>query len=168
MFEMLIFIAFGIVMLLLIAFFYFRDQSLFAKLEAYERAIDELNSRVYELEHKRPKQENNLQNYKEIFSKMQENLDNKLNELGEPLLRTIRAIKSMEERLDRLENRVDQKIQELQQSTKTQQNITNSTRGEDKVLTLYKEGKSIEEIAKLTRLGIGEVELMIKLANLRK
>jgi cell division protein ZapA (FtsZ GTPase activity inhibitor) len=162
MMDMLIFIAFAIVMLLLIAFFYFRDRSVFQKLLAYERAIDDLHSRLYELEYRKIPKDSNL-DLKSIESR----LDDKLNELGEPLLRTIRAIKTMEDRLERLEIKVDEKIAQLQSSTRSTP-TTQANSYDDRIISLYKEGKSINDIAKMTRVGIGEVELILKLANLKK
>jgi len=168
MFDTIIFILFAIVMLLIIAFLYYRDKSIFAKMEAYEMAIDDLHSRVHKLEAGGLNADTSIKNYKEIFEKIEDNLENRLNEIGEPLLRTIRAVKSIENRLNKLETKIDNKINELHQTSKTQQSITDTNRYEERVISLYKEGKSIEEISKLTRVGVGEIELMIKLANLKK
>jgi len=168
MFDTIIFILFAIVMLLIIAFLYYRDKSIFAKMEAYEMAIDDLHSRVHKLEVGGLKVDTSTKDYKEIFEKIEDNLENRLNEIGEPLLRAIRAIKNIENRLNNLETKIDNKINELHQTSKTQQNITDTNRYEERVISLYKEGKSIEEISKLTRVGVGEIELMIKLANLKK
>jgi hypothetical protein len=167
MMDMLIFIAFAVVMLLLIAFFYFRDKSVFQKLLAYERAIDDLHSRLYNVEHRKIATTSNHPDLSASLSQIESRLDDKLNELGEPLLRTIRAIKTMEDRLERLEIKVDEKIAQLQSNTRSTP-TTQANSYDDRIISLYKEGNSINDIAKMTRVGIGEVELILKLANLKK
>ena len=167
MMDMLIFIAFAIVMLLLIAFFYFRDKSVFQKFIAYENAIDDLHGRLYEVEHQKASTSSATPDLSLALSKIEERLDDKLNELGEPLLRTIRAIKTMEERLEKLEAKVDEKLAQLQSNARSIPTTQASTY-DDRIISLYKEGKSIDEIAKMTRVGIGEVELILKLVNLKK
>lgn len=164
--DMIVFIAFALVMLLLIAFFYFRDKSIYQKLAAYEYAIDDLNTRLYDLE------SHTFDDKGEAFIKalteVEERLDAKLNELGDPLLRTIRAIKTMESNFAKLEKRVDERIAKIEESTK----LTSMTNGsmnvnEQRIIELFKEGKSIEKIAKKERVSQGEVELILRIANLR-
>ncbi len=163
----MIFIAFGIVLLMLIAFFYFRDQSITQKLSLYESAIDDLHKRLYRIENQNLTPTLKSAEFNNSLKEIEERLNHKLNELGDPLLRAIRALKTLEDRMQKLELRVDEKIDELKQTTKSQHTI-DPNRYEERIITLYKEGKSIEEIAKLTRVGIGEIELMLKLANLKK
>lgn len=164
--DLIVFIAFALVMLLLIAFFYFRDKSVFQKLSAYERAIDDLNSRLYELEVRSSKSEGD--NVTKALSEVEERLDAKLNELGDPLLRTIRAIKTMETNFATLEERVGERIAKIEESTKLTSMTSNGiSANERRIIELYKEGKSIEKIAKQERVSQGEIELILRIANLR-
>ncbi len=164
--DMIVFIAFALVMLLLIAFFYFRDKSVFQKLAAYERAIDDLNNRLYELE-KRCDEVSGGDFSKEI-SEVESRLEDKLNDLGDPLLRTIRAIKAMETNLVSLEERVNDRIEKIEQSTKLTTMTNNSVNAKERrIIELFQEGKSIEKIAKKERIPQGEVELILRIANLR-
>jgi len=167
--DMIIFIAFALVMLLLIAFFYFRDKSMFQKLGAYERAIDDLNTRLYELEIRQdatPEGKNG--DFSKEITVIEESLDNKLNELGEPLLRTIRAIKTMEKNMEIFEQRINERISKIEESTKLTTMTSNSMNvNEQRIIELFKEGKSIENIAKKERVSQGEIELILRIANLR-
>lgn len=164
--DMIVFIAFALVMLLLIAFFYFRDKSVFQKLAAYERAIDDLNSRLYELEVASGGK--NAEDIDKKFGEIEERLDGKLNELGDPLLRTIRAIKSMETNFVSFEERIGERIAKIEESTKLTNMTNNSINvNEQRIIELYKEGKSIEKIAKKERVSQGEVELILRIANLK-
>ena len=164
--DMVVFIAFALVMLLLIAFFYFRDKSVFRKLAAYERAIEDLNSRLYELE-KGGREEKEV-DFTKALEAVEERLDEKLSELGDPLLRTIRAIKTMEKNFAALEERVDSRIKKIEESTKLTSMTNNSMNvNEARIIELFKDGKSIEKIAKKMRISQGEVELILRIANLR-
>ncbi len=164
--DMIVFIAFALVMLLLIAFFYFRDKSMFQKLAAYESAIDDLNSRLYALETRG--NEDKSEDFVQAISEVEERLDAKLNELGDPLLRTIRAIKTMETNFTTLEQRVGERISKIEESTKLTTMTTSSINvNEQRIIELFKEGKSIEKIAKKERVSQGEIELILRIANLR-
>lgn len=169
--DMVVFIAFALVMLLLIAFFYFRDKSVFAKLSAYERAIDDLNNRLYELEVSRETEENQEmqhQDFTKDLEAVEARLDEKLHELGEPLLRTIRAIKTMESNFTTLEQRINTRIAKIEDSTKLSTMSNNSINvNEQRIIEMFKEGKSIEKIAKKERVSQGEIELILRIANLR-
>ncbi len=164
--DMIVFIAFALVMLLLIAFFYFRDKSVYQKLTAYEYAIDDLNTRLYELESRTL--DDKGEDFIKALTAVEERLDAKLHELGDPLLRTIRAIKTMESNFAKLEKRVDERIAKIEESTKLT-TMTNSSMNvnEQRIIELFKEGKSIEKIAKKERVSQGEVELILRIANLR-
>lgn len=164
--DMIIFIAFALVMLLLIAFFYFRDKSMFQKLTAYESAIDDLNSRLYDLERRGSDTKN--EEFAKALVEVEGRLEDKLNELGDPLLRTIRAIKTMETNFATLEQRVGERISKIEESTKLT-TMTNSSINvnEQRIIELFKEGKSIEKIAKKERVSQGEIELILRIANLR-
>ncbi len=164
--DLIVFIAFALVMLLLIAFFYFRDKSVYQKLTAYEYAIDDLNSRLYALESGMGEEKS--QDFTKALEEVEERLDAKLNELGDPLLRTIRAIKAMESNFAKLEKRVDERIAKIEESTKLTTMTNNSINvNEQRIIELFKEGKSIEKIAKKERVSQGEVELILRIANLR-
>ncbi len=165
--DMVVFIAFALVMLLLIAFFYFRDKSVYQKLTAYEYAIDDLNTRLYELESAGMVDEKR-EDFTKALSEVEERLDAKLNELGDPLLRTIRAIKTMESNFTKLEKRVDERIAKIEESTKLTTMTNHSINAnEQRIIEMYQAGRSIEEIAKKERVSQGEVELILRIANLR-
>ncbi len=164
--DAIVFIGFALVMLLLITFFYFRDKSVFQKLAAYEHAIDDLNSRLYAFETRKGDEGND--GFEKAIAEVEEKLDNKLNELGDPLLRTIRAIKTMETNFRTLEERLDERIAKIEESIKLTAMTTNSgSANEKRIIEMFKEGKSIEKIAKKERISQGEVELILRIANLR-
>ena len=168
--EMLAFIAFAVVLLLLIVYFYYRDKGIVKQLELYEIAINDLNTRMYDIEEKEKtdKSVKNIENFSDELGKIEENLNGKLDELSDPLLKTIRAIKDMEVEIKRINDSVNERINKLEENTKLSSMSSNAKLINEKaIVDLYKAGYSAEEIAKRERTPIGEVELILRIANLR-
>ena len=117
---MLVFIAFSIVLFLLIIYFYYRDKGIVKQLELYEIAIDDLNTRMHNIEEKEEtnKSVKNVENFSDELGKIEENLNGKLDELSDPLLKTIRAIKDMEVEIKRINDSVNERINKLEENTK--------------------------------------------------
>ena len=167
---MLAIIAFAIVLFLLIIYFYYRDKGIVKQLELYEIAIDDLNTRMHNIEEKEEtdKSVKNVENFGDELGKIEENLNGKLDELSDPLLKTIRAIKDMEAEIKRINDSVNERINKLEENTKLSSMSSNAKLINEKaIVDLYKAGYSAEEIAKRERTPIGEVELILRIANLR-
>jgi uncharacterized protein YoxC len=170
--EMIAFIAFAVVLMLLIIYFYYKDKGIVRRLELYERAIDDLDGRLYKVEKKKDTNKEvdftNLDRFGKELSRIEENLNGKLDDLSDPLLKTIRAIKDMESEIKRINDSVNQRITKLEANTKLS-TMSGSAKliNEKAIVELYKAGYSAEEIAKRERSPIGEVELILRIANLR-
>lgn len=169
--EMLAFVAFAIVLILLIVYFYYRDKGIVKQLELYEIAIDDLNSRLHVVEQREEKETTGLENiehFSQELGKIEESLNGKLDDLSDPLLKTIRAIKDMEAEIKRINDSVNERINKLEANTKLSSMSNNAKLINEKaIVDLYKAGYSAEEIAKRERTPIGEVELILRIANLR-
>jgi uncharacterized protein YoxC len=166
--EMLAFIAFAIVLLLIIIYIYYRDKGIVKQLELYEMAIDDLSIRLDKVEEKEDTTTSTNVDFSEDLSKIEESLNGKLDELSDPLLKTIRAIKDMEAEIKRIEDSVNERINKLESNTKLSSMSNNAKLINEKaIVDLYKAGYSAEEIAKRERTPIGEVELILRIANLR-
>ncbi len=169
--EMLAFLIFAIVLMLLIAYFYYRDKGIVKQLEAYEVAIDELNRRLHNVEKKSDNDKvymEHVSNFSNELSKIEEELNDRLDDLSDPLLKTIRAIKDMEVEVKRINESVNERINKLEENTKLS-TMSNSAKliNEKAIVELYKAGYSAAEIAKRERTPIGEVELILRISNLR-
>jgi len=141
------------------------------QLELYEVAIDDLNNRLHNIEQKEEKENSGLENierFSQELTKIEESLNGKLDDLSDPLLKTIRAIKDMEAEIKRINDSVNERINKLEANTKLS-SMSNSAKliNEKAIVDLYKAGYSAEEIAKRERTPIGEVELILRIANLR-
>ena len=171
MVEIFVFIGFLLILGLLIAYFYMRDQAVTKQLSAYERAIDELNNRVYSLEQKSytlPEELENLPHFAEELEGVEERLNQKLNDLSDPLLKAIRAIKQMELEMKRINDELNERMNKIEENNKlSSMSATSKLINEKAIIELYKNGYSAEEIAKRERTPLGEVELILKIANLK-
>ena len=168
MMDMIVIIAFSLVLLILIAYLYFKDQGLLQKLAAYEDVMDELGSRIYKLENKKieiPKIDIDIESE---LAAIEKKLNDKINDLGDPILKTIRAIKELEANMLQIEESVNERINKIEESTKLSALSVNSEQvNENRIIDLYKKGFSAEEIAKKERVPQGEVDLILRIANLR-
>lgn len=173
MLESLVFLVFAIILLLLITYMYFRDSGIVKRLELYEIAIDDLNKRLHGVESKNEDLSPNIKNqnltkFSQELSKIEEELTNRLDDMSDPLLKTIRAVKNMEVEIKRIDDSVNSRISRLEDNSK----LSSISKGaklvnEKAIIALYKEGYNTEEIAKTERTPIGEVELILRIANLR-
>ncbi len=168
MMDMIVIIAFSLVLLILIAYLYFKDQGLLQRLSAYEGVIDELGNRIYTLENKKieiPKIDIDIESELAVIEKK---LNDKINDLSDPILKTIRAIKELESNMLQIEESVNERINKIEESTKLSALSVNSAQvNENRIIDLYKKGFSAEEIAKKERVPQGEVDLILRIANLR-
>ncbi len=171
MVEIFVFIGFLLILGLLIAYFYMRDQAVTRQLSAYERAIDELNSRVHNMERKIasvPEGLEELPDFAQELEAVETRLNQKLNDLSDPLLKAIRAIKQMELEMTRINDSLNERINKIEESNKLSSiSATSKLINEKAIIELYKNGYSAEEIAKRERTPLGEVELILKIANLK-
>ncbi len=168
--ELLAFIVLAIVLLLLIGYFYLKDKTQSEKLVAYERAIDDLNTRLHDIEGESGGIVlSDDTSFKQDIEELEKRLSDQINELGDHVLNTIRALKEMELKIQDIDEQTNQKVQQIEQNIKkfTAISPVNSTADEEIILEMYKKGYSAKEIAKSERIPIGEVELILKISNLR-
>lgn len=137
-----------IILGLIIAFLYVRDKQFTQDLNLLQEAIIELRNQAPS------STDSNHDEYKE--------LDSKIYELGESLIKIVRSIKN----LDHNQKELMEKVEKIENQLKLSMLSSSSNSNEDEIINLYKSGKSIEEIAKEKRVPQGEVELIIKLSNL--
>ncbi len=149
--EIIIFV--GISGFILFLFFYMlkRDKEIDNKMAAMELALEDMHQDIYKLK-KEIKNINNTKALEEIEKVIEKLVDNvKLMEE-----KHIRQIKELENKLFSLEHSVKNKIVDFSNVNKSD---------EQRIIHLYKNGYSIEEISRELRIPAGEVELVIKFQN---
>ncbi|EOH2216819.1 hypothetical protein ACLWEZ_001404 [Campylobacter jejuni] len=93
-------------------------------------------------------------------------LDKQISSKITPVLRTL---KTMEHIIEDFQNEQQNRLLNLEQKAQSMSKLTpNYDTEEQKIENLFKEGKSIEQIAKDLRIGTGNVELVLKFKKLIK
>jgi len=147
MLDYIVLIAIVIVLGLVLAYIYIKDKET-------SQVIMSLREKVEELSYDDEPQNLSDEKYKE--------LDNKIYEIGESLIKIVRNLKN----IDATQKQHEQKLNQIEEKLKLFNLTSSSNTNENKIISLFKEGKTIEEIANEERIPVGEVEFVIKLANL--
>ncbi len=139
---------------ILFLFFYILsiEKRIERKFASIELGLEELNKEVFLLK-----------------KKLKENESIKAIEKIEEIIETVvDDIKYMEEKNTKFYKKVEEKIASLEYKIKKSplNNCLNiSKHEEDKILSLFKKGYSVEEISRELRIPAGEIELVLKFSN---
>jgi prophage DNA circulation protein len=167
---------FGLVVLMgiLLVFMNLKDKEVNAKLNVFEKSIEALNKNVFELKNtlsatkiqlsQASSQANKISKDTEL--NLEKSIDAKLKEVDGKLEEVISETKSL---TSQFMGDVTENVRLFKEKTKEINNITNavtSSGSEKEIVSLFQQGKTTSEIARNLRIGIGEVELTLKLAGL--
>ncbi|GAB6074044.1 DUF6115 domain-containing protein [Nautilia lithotrophica] len=135
---------------ILFLFFYMlkRDRIVESKLAAMELALEDLNQEVYKL-----KKESSNKETQKMLEEMENVIDKLVENIKKMEEKNMKYIKEIENKLFNVEHSVKSKMVDFSNINKTD---------EQRIISLYKNGYTIEEISKELRIPAGEVELVIK------
>lgn len=155
--------AFGLVLLCLIAFITIKERESNKRANRFSSAIEVLGKEIYKI------QKENI-NLKEKIHSMEFAGDaNAAN--NEQIQAITKAIRRIENDLESSLTRNSEKLISLENKIKEYSGFSTSGSGGDldekKIIDMFQNGFSIDSIAKEMRIGRGEVEFTLKLANLR-
>jgi len=165
--DLIAIIAFIIVLSLIIFFIYLKDKEMNKKLSIYEKAIEDLNKRIFLLEKNQKKiilsQNTDIEHE---IKKIENSIKFRVEEAVVPLTKSIKDIQWI---VNKFQNEIDSRIENLEVLTKEMNSLISSGDkiDENKIIELYKEGMNIDEIAKMQKISQGKVDLVLKLANLK-
>ena len=143
-----------IVIGLIVGFLYLKDRELVNNLTIIENSIEDLSNNIHTKENT---------SSESISDEKYKELDSKIYEIGESLIKIVRTIKA----IDVEHKELGQKVDTIEKQLKlTLLSATSSNLNENEILSLYSDGQTPQEIAKQKRVPLGEVELIIKLASL--
>lgn len=169
--DIMIFIAFGIVLMIIIAVIFMKDAETTRKFSKYEKILDNLMKENHSIKKQLstleivtnlPKEDGDLQDIEEKLSaKIQSQIDNKI-------IPIINSIESIENTIRNFQSEQQDRIYNLEERTKSITKISppNSGSDEEKIVSLYNSGLSIENIAKDLQLSVGKVNLILKIRGL--
>ncbi|TLD83584.1 hypothetical protein LS70_005205 [Helicobacter sp. MIT 11-5569] len=173
-------IGIAIVFILLIVYLYLKESENNKRTRRYEKSIEELNKEVYRLQKRIKEQESELERFKasikaQIYQdtrlEMKNLLDTNLSAQVVPLRNDMESLKSQWqankthlENLEHLEHKIFALEDRIKEFAYTPTNPTNIDEG--RIIAMFKDGWSVDSIAKELRIGKGEVEFTLKFANL--
>ncbi len=171
-------IGIGVVILFILAYLYIKDLENAKKLKSYEKSIEELNKQIHSLRKIAKEYEENKHNTEIDSSNNKRHIDSKLNEVRAELQNDVKqALNSLSPLISVLEeiqksfqihkNKIDRRMGEIEDRVKAVISIPtiSNSLDESKIVAMFKNGRTMEEIAKDLRVTKGEVELILKIAN---
>jgi len=141
-----------------------KDNETNKKFYLYEKAIEDLNKKIFDLE--KNKQEKDTETNTKYF---QNYIDEKLKEdIQNITVFVLNSKKEMESELSNVKNDILKQVEYISEKIKNFASMQQTYQTNDKkIISLYNEGLNVNEIARNLRIGIGEVELVLKLAGIK-
>ncbi|KAA6225227.1 MULTISPECIES: DUF6115 domain-containing protein [unclassified Campylobacter] len=166
----ILYLVFVIILLIaMLAYMYIKDKESAEKITKLQNAIEDITKELHYFKKESDDEEESVkQSIDNDFVKNE--LKNMLEqELGNKILPILKSIRAMETIIEEFQNEQKNRLLSLEQKAQSITKLTpNYDVEEQKVIALFKEGKSIEQIAKDLRIGIGNVELVLKFKQLIK
>ncbi|WP_144600618.1 DUF6115 domain-containing protein [Campylobacter coli] len=167
-----LYLVFMIVLLVaILAYMNIKDKESNAKINKLQGVVEDITKELHYLRKELGVKDEGVQeeeDYKITLLKeeIQITLEKQISAKITPVLRTL---KTMEHIIEDFQNEQQNRILNLEQKAQSMTKLTpNYDTEEQKIVDLFKEGKSIEQIAKDLRMGTGNVELVLKFKQLIK
>ena len=130
-----------------------RDKAIDAKLLALENMVEEINQEIFKL-----KKQKNSEDSSKLLIEMEKNIEKLVNNIKKIEEKNVYYIKKLEERIEKIDSKVAK--------NKSPLDLDINKIDEQRIINLYKNGYSVEDISKELMIPAGEVELVIKFQNL--
>jgi transcriptional regulator len=169
-------ISLGFGLLVVMVFLYLKDNELNKKLRRFENTIENLNFDIYELKKKMEEQDEFIKKgireaqsqtitEQEINKKIETKVEKDIQRVMAPL---VESLSDFDTTLKSMQDSVDKKMSNLNDQVKGVAAIPSTATSIDsiKVIDLYKQGMSRDEIAKNLRTTKGEVDFILSMPNL--
>ncbi len=151
--TIIIFVGLSFFMLLLFWYILKRDKVIEQKFAAFELSLEEVHKEIYEL-----KKETNTSS-KEKLEKIERIIESIVDDIRAIEKKNLEIITSLKEEVDELKNRI------RKNSLPELNNMINKS-DEERIINLYKNGYTIEEISRELRIPAGEIELILKFSSI--
>lgn len=165
--ETLAFIGLTALVIIIFLMVFVRDMEINKKLLIYEKSIEELNYQNHVLN----KAINDISKKENVEMKVfeQKMVERMKSEVQNTVLPMISSLQDIETIMENFKEEQSARIDRIESRTKEMNCLPSSTSSsnEKMIVAQYARGKSEAEIAKDLRIGIGEIDLVLKLANLK-
>ncbi len=164
MYDYLIYAAIAFIFFILLIYIQTKDSETTKKFFLYEKAIEDLNKKIYDLENEL-KQKDSIVTKEEIKEYIDENIEDSLQKLTQFV---ISSKNKQEKYLLEIKDDLEEKLALIDDKIKNFTLMPDSySSNEKKIVSLYNKGLSVSEIARNLRIGIGEVELVLKIEGIK-
>lgn len=163
-------LALGVAIFIIFVFLYIKDAENMKKLRRFERSIEELNQEVYKLNKKLKESESKPAtptiNFDEVENALKKEIKKEMGIIQNSLSH---AVQSLENAFLHQKESVEDKISLIEEKMKDAMMLPPPTTAidENRIISLFQGGWSVDSIAKELRLPKGEVEFILKLSNLK-
>lgn len=164
--DMILFIGFGVFLVLIFLIIYLKDLEANRKFERFAMAIEDINRQNHKLHQALAKKKEEekvwLDEVKlEIHKKVQDEINTKV-------LPLLDSLEEIEDVIKHFKSDQHDRISQLEERTKSINALSQNakTSHEKQIIQAYDSGKKIYEIAKDLRIGMGEVEFVLKMHKL--
>lgn len=164
--EELLYIIFVFILLLAsLAYFFIKDKENIAKIQKLERAVEDINKDIHyirkELEEKANSQSLDADAIKD---EVKFSLDREINSKILPILKSLQGFENV---IESFQNEQENRLSNLEQKAQNMSKLTpDFVNEEQKIIELFHQGKSVEQIAKDLRISTGNVEFTLKMKEL--
>lgn len=166
--EILLYIAFILLLGVFGAIFWLRDKQINAKFSKFELAIEglikenyQLKKQLKEISQTPPVVQNEI-DIDEINSQIELKINDGLIQKISPIIENVRII---EQAVNEIKDEQQERLYSLEERTKSIGKITPPSfelNNENRVIEMFRAGKSPEMIAKDLQLGVGQVTMILK------
>lgn len=166
-FNLLIYAGFVIMFIIIILFIFSKEGENRSKFKSFERSIEELMQQNYQLRKEILNLEKSEKSKLDSFeSHLQLKIQDEINSKVMPLLN---SLKEIEDIMLNFKAEQQDRISFLEEQTKSINRFASpsASTNEKQVVSLYKSGKREHEIAKELRMGLGEVQFILKMNDLK-
>lgn len=161
-----------VILIAMLAYMNIKERESNAKIIKLQSAIEDIAKELHyfrkELGVKDEENDEEEEDYKFTLLKEEVKIDLE-KQISAKITPVLRTLKTMEHIIEDFQNEQQNRLLNLEQKAQSMTKLTpNYDTEEQKIVDLFKEGKSIEQIAKDLRIGTGNVELVLKFKQLIK
>lgn len=163
--ELLYAIFIFILLLASFAFFLIKDKENMSKIYKLERAVEEMKKSLHYLQ-KELNEKTSSSNFdaNALKDEIKFSLDREINVKILPILKSLQGFETV---IESFQNEQETRLSSLEQKTQSMNKLSpDFTNEEQKIVELFKQGKSVEQIAKDLRISTGNVEFTLKMKEL--
>lgn len=150
------------------AYMYIKDKEQSVRVAKFVSAVEDMSKELHYIKKELLSRENLDEDYNNelLKNEMQIMLEK---EVAGKILPILKSLQGMEHIIERFQNEQQERILSLEQKAQSMSKLTpNYDAEEQKIIDLFKAGRSIEQIAKDLRIGTGNVELVLKFKKIIK